>query len=647
MPARMPGANRTTASVAVLATAMMLLALLPATPLVVADKATAPTPLVDREDVRDAVMKGLTWLAGRQMADGSWEQSCGVTGLVLITYEAAGYDYTNQTVSRGLAYLRTWYNDTSGVMAASLLSYETSISLMAILGANDPQDAAKREKVTNALIGIQWTDAELNESVKDYAGGWPNNAGISDISNSQFAMLGLMAARLLNPSVAVPASVYEGMAKFASRCQNWPAANDMPWAHNASLPSYGDGGFVYNVLRSRTPLGEQMFESYGSITAAGLFVLLATGHDYTFPQTTAAREWLEREYTLSENPRMDGRGLYYYLWSMARALAMSPQDRVVDSAGNVREWRSEIVNAFRSIQRSDGGWNGNPNTDWREGEPELASMYALFTMEAAYLMVPNPSFELEVTGATSAKFISLEGAELATDAARGLTVTPTKLTATSPETFRKLWVDISGADGSTATVSAKGTWGQGRQATTSVQVALGGGGAWVFSATGGFAGPFGIHLQPYAGAPELKTSAGTTMYLKRGEVNVIDLKLTETTGSMNATGVDVVFSLASNATVSVDDQRVTVPKGGSKTVRLSIFVPADATEGAAGYMVVSSDVAPPVRVPVRYGEPEEEEGAPALYWALILVLFIAVIALIALPAVGRRRAKGGDDEPQG
>ncbi len=646
MLAQKPIVNRPNACVAVLATIMMLLALLPATPEVVADKATAPTPLVDREDVRDSVLRGLAWLSTKQRADGSWEESCGVTGLILITYEAAGYDYTNQTVSKGLAYLRTWYNETTGVMASSLLTYETAISLMAILGANDPQDAVKLEKVTNALVGIQWTDAELNESVKKYAGGWPNNAGISDMSNSQFAMLGLMTARLLNPSVAIPASVYEDMAKFAGNCQNWPAVNTMPWAHNASLPSYGDGGFVYNVLRSRTPLGEQMFESYGSITAAGLFVLLLAGHDYTSPRTMAARDWLEKEYTLSENPRVEGKGLYYYLWSMARAFALSPQDRVVDSAGNVRDWRSEIANAFMSIQRTDGGWDGNPFTGWREEEPELASMYALFTMEAAYLMVPNPKFDLEVIGATSAVFIDLEGAKLVTDAAKGLTVTPTKLTATDPEVFRKVWVDITGTDGSTATVSAKGTWGQGREAVTSAQVRLGADGARVLSATGGFAGPFGIHLQPYAGGPQLKTSAGKTLYLKRGEVNIIDLKLTETTGTANVSGVDVVLSLASNATVDVNDQHITVPKGGSTTVRLTIFVPEGAPEGDAGYMVVSSNVAPPVRVAVRFGEPEDDGGAPSLYWVLILVLFVVVMALIALPAMGRRRTKEGGDKPR-
>ena len=640
------GSSRLTILVTVCAALMLLLTMLPTTPVVVADKATAPTPLVDREDVRDAVLKGLAWLATRQGANGGWEDSLGVTALILTTYTGAGYDYTNQTVQRGLRYIRTFITE-EGFIAQSFPNYENAASMIAILGAGDPQDATLVDNITRAQLAIQYAPGSApNASTWWYPGGWPNYAGIPDVSNGNFAVWALMASRLLNPDVTIPQGTWDGTIRSVKLAQNWPAVNNMTWARNASLPSYGDGGFVYNSARSRTAAGEMKFESYGSITGGGLIMYLGSGHGYLNPETVAARDWLEREYNLAENPRMDGKGLYYYLWAMARALAMSPQDRLVDSAGNLRDWRSEIANAFSSIQRTDGGWTGNPFTGWREEEPEIAAIYALSTMEVAYLMAPNARYELEVSGASSAAFLDDEGAVLATDPAKGLTVTSTKLTATDPETFRKVWVDITGAAGATATVSAKGTWGQGRVAATSAQVGLGDGGAWVFSATGGFAGPFGIILQPFAGGPALKTSAGETLSLRRGEVNIINITLTETTGNANATGVDLVFSLASNATVSVSDQRVTVPKGGTMKMGLTVFVPADAPEGDAGFLVVSSDVSPPVRVAVKYVDEEDEEGAPPLYWVLILVLFIVVMALIALPAVGRRRAKGGGDKPQ-
>lgn len=637
--------SRRSIALAIAIVAVLLAApLLSVVPEARAEDAVQPATTVTPQAVRASVLKGLDWLADRQMADGSWGSSCGVTGLILLCYEAAGFDYTNPTVQRGLGYIRSYYNATNGWMASSFLCYETSISLMAILGAGDPQDAGKLAKVANAVIDIQFTKEELNVSVRNYTGGWPNNGGIVDMSNSQFAMLALQTSMLLNPAFAVPDRVFENATAFAMRCQNWAAVNPMPWAHNASKVSYNDGGFVYNFLRSRTPLGEQEFESYGSISAAGLFMYLLAGHGYGFPETAAARAWLERDYSLTENPRMGGKGTYYYLWTQARALAMSPQDQVVDGAGKAHDWRSDVASYFMGLQLANGGWSGNPEVGWREEEPDVASVYTILAMASACLLVPNPKFELEVTGASSARFIGLDGSVLATDAAKGLTVTPLKLACTDPETFRKVWVDIKGTDGATATVKATGTWGEGRKAESTASVLIGRNGARVFSATGGFAGPFGISLTPMSGGPLLKVSPGGRLELVRGRTTVIDLDVEETTGAANVAGLKVFAYLPSGASVDADAQLINVTRDGVGQLELTVFVPANATKGSVGRLVISADNAMPISIPVSYVDETSAATPPAVYWALILALFVAVVVLIALP--GMRRKPKEKDGPQ-
>lgn len=635
--------NRKGASRRTIALTFAIVATLVASPLLVwapparAQDATPPAPAVTPQQVRDAVMKGLAWLATQQAPDGSWATTDGMAGLALIAYEAAGFDYTNSTVQRGLGYVRSFYNDTSGKAFNSFFFYEQAISLMALLASGDPQDAARVPRMQSYLTSLQYTDpGKLNASTQVWLGGMQGSGGSPDLSTGQFYVLALQACMLQRPEIAVPSGFWDGILRYTMNCQNWPAVNPLPWAHNTSHGSYNDGGFVYNHYRGRTSLGDKAMESYGSITAAGLYLYLMAGHGYQFPETAAARLWGDDEYSMQVNPRMGGRGIYYYMWTLARAMAMSPQDLVVDGAGKVRDWRSDIAAHHLAVQRADGGWPGNNVSGWREEEPVLATIYSILALETAYLMAPNPSLELQVSGAASATFLDVDGAVLSTDVARGLTVTPTTLTCTDPETFRKVWVDMKGQDGATATVKATGTWGSGRKAESNASVTIGKHGARVFSGTGGFAGPFGIFLTAMSDGPMLRTDVGGRLDLVRGKTTVVDIDIEETTDVSNVTGLDVIARLPAGASVDADLESVNVTRGGVSTVELTVFVPANATKGSAGALVITSNNAPPIVIPVSYVDETEEEGPPAMYWTLVLVLFVVVALLIALPGMRRK-----------
>ncbi len=623
-------------------TSVLLVVLLMATsaavmaPSAMADETVRPTvPVVSRTDIEQSVVQGLDWLAAGQSPDGSWGLSVGVTGLVVLAFTGAGYDYTNQTVQRALAYMRPYYNPIEGTLADAFLNYESAISIMAMSAAGDPQDKSTIEGVTAFLQNLQFIDDTPYKMTKDwYYGGWPNYAGIADISNSQFALLGLQCAELYNPAIQLDPLVWEAATTFNHMCQNWPDLNTMPWAHNTSLPSQGDGGFVYNANRSRTPKGDDAFESYGSITAAGLFNYLVSGNDPTQPEVVAARKWLDARYTLSDNPNMERMGILYYLWTQTRVLAMSTQDWVVDGSGKLHDWRAEIAEHFMGIQGAEGGWPGSVNTDWREGEPELASMYALLALQAAYLMVPNPELTIALTGADSVAFIDPMGNELVSDATRGLEVTATTLSCTDPEVFRKIWISASGDTGTDLTVTATGTWGEGRSSSISKTVQVKGIGATFHVATGGFSGPFGIHITDFEDAPWLQTD-GPVIELVAGETKVVEIGLEETTGKAPIQMAMLVAYLPEGSVADVDFQGVEVSPDGKAVMGITISVPEDVDKNATWSLVITSATSPPVTLPVRFVDPEPEEGPTTLYWALILVLVLVTAVFFILPKLGR------------
>jgi hypothetical protein len=606
-------------------------------PSAVADETIPPLVSgVDPQDVQDSILQGLDWFAKNQGVDGGWSNSVGITGFIVICFANAGYDETNRTVSRALEFMRGFYNPLEGSMADSFLNYDTAISLVAMSAVGASEDMNVIEGMTDFLQYLQFGETKKMYNVTEewYPGGWPNYAGIPDVSNSQFALLGLQAADLYT-DIQVPATVWANATEFMHMCQNYPALNSMEWAHNESLPSQGDGGFVYNAYRSRTDLGEMAFESYGSITAGGLYSYLVCGNDPRQPEVAAAREWLESEYTIDHNPRMGGKGLFYYLWSLSRAMAISPDDWVVDSSGKLHDWRTEVATYFMDRQRSDGMWPGNGQIGWREEEPVLAGIYAILSMQAAYMTAPDPELAIEVEGASSVRFLDTTGRELVDDVSKGLTVTDNSLTCTDPETFRKVWVDVEGGAGGTATVTATGTWGDGRTSSTSRDLVLGNAGASAMVAANGATGPLGIHVVAFDRGPDLETVGKSTLELVQGQTAIVPLELVEASGEGPVVGAKLIIWSTDGLVADVDVQGIDIAPGGAGSLDLTISVDGDVSPGRVWHGAVVSSTAPPVPIKVKVVEPEEDWSPGAVYYVVIGAIVVLMLVFFALPRMGK------------
>jgi squalene-hopene/tetraprenyl-beta-curcumene cyclase len=66
---------------------------------------------------------------------------------------------------------------------------------------------------------------------------------------------------------------------------------------------------------------------------------------------------------------------------MARALNTLGLDAITTPDGTRHDWRHELGNKMLSLQRVDGSWINELDPRWFEGNPVLATAYALLVLD--------------------------------------------------------------------------------------------------------------------------------------------------------------------------------------------------------------------------------------------------------------------------
>src|SRR6185369_17122191 len=114
-----------------------------------------------KNELENAIGKGLSWLAGRQTPEGFWSQAehPAATGLVLTAFQGdpSGFykrKYESQ-IDKGYQYLIRNVKPDGGIYAKDLANYNTSISMMALLMANRPEFEPLLKKGRAFEIGLQ------------------------------------------------------------------------------------------------------------------------------------------------------------------------------------------------------------------------------------------------------------------------------------------------------------------------------------------------------------------------------------------------------------------------------------------------------------------------------------------------------------
>lgn len=328
----------------------------------------------------EVVSRAVAYLAASQTQDGSWSPRLGpgVTALVATSILRNGRSASDPMVARALEYLQGQVHADGGIYAKGFRyrNYETCLAILCFTSANRDGRYDKILRRAEGLVKqIQWDGSEgYDETSVSYGGAGYGKHARPDLSNTTFL---IDALKSLGRGPDDPA-IQKALA-FVSRCQNLETEhNDTKFA-----TLNPDGGFYYTVAAGGSSqagsTADGGLRSYGSMTYAGLKSMIYAGVGPDDPRVRAAYQWIKKHYTLVENPGMGGAGLYYYLHTLAKALDAVGQETLIDEQGISRHWRQELAAALATSQQPDGSW-ANTNPRWLEGDPQLATGYALLAL---------------------------------------------------------------------------------------------------------------------------------------------------------------------------------------------------------------------------------------------------------------------------
>jgi squalene-hopene/tetraprenyl-beta-curcumene cyclase len=359
--------------------------------------ATAPAPAdeISRtdarvcDDARRMIEKGAKYLLSTQEESGGWvaDRGPGVAALVLkALIQTPGIGAEHPAVKRGVAAVLESQRDDGGIYGADgmLKNYESSVTLSMLGVIPGTSYRAQIDRLQAFLKDLQWDETEgIPPDNPWYGGAGYGMSKRPDLSNTQ-----LMLDALRDSGLSKDDPAYRKALVFVQRCQMIGESNDQPFAKGST-----QGGFIYtpaNGGESKAMYveadGRKELRAYGSMSYAGLKSMLYAGLTKDDARVKAVLDWMQRHWTLEQNPNMPEaqarEGLFYYYHTLARALDACGERALTEASGRTRIWRHELVEQLRKMQNDDGSWVNDADR-WFEGYPQLTTAYALLALQAA------------------------------------------------------------------------------------------------------------------------------------------------------------------------------------------------------------------------------------------------------------------------
>jgi len=347
-----------------------------------------------RNEIRDSLNRSLVWLRAQQNADGSFGKDTlhpALTALPIIAFqrEPAGRFAKEEFVAKGYAYLRGFTQPDGGIYSKEngLANYNTSVCLLALVGANEPKDLDTLVKARAYVVGQQaggMAKPETDGGIGYGSIGASPKRGHPDLDNTVVALEALRATKhLIADKPGTKDLNWNAAIDFVARCQNLPS-NKQPWA---SGDADNKGGFIYypgfsNAGEVTLEGGGKALRSYGSMSYAGLLSFIYADVKSDDPRVTAAVAWLRKHYTLDENPGLEKSGYFYYLHLMAKGLTAAGITEL-EVGGKKSDWRLALAERLMKLQQQDGSWL-NDTARWKENNPVLVTTYCALTLEILY-----------------------------------------------------------------------------------------------------------------------------------------------------------------------------------------------------------------------------------------------------------------------
>ena len=327
-----------------------------------------------------AIEKGTKFLLSKQAADGHWSDAQmpaltalplwalstsfkGEAGLSSLVSEArkkaASFVLATQRPDGG------FYVPKPGRGGSGLGNYNTSVCLSALFDSG----LAPKAALLKARTYIASSQLEGDDTM---AGGFGydkvSRRRYADLSNTSYAM----------SAMAKTASLEEFRTDGKKADLDWDKA--LAFVENLMMKEGPDaGGAAYN---ERTPqagtetnkAGKVHLRAYGSMTYAAVLSMCSAKLNRGDPRVRQSLEYLNKYWSVEENPGMGNQGLYYFYDIMARALSAAGVDTVGD-----HNWKKELSAKVMSLQKPDGSWANDNNRFW-EADPVLCTSFALLVL---------------------------------------------------------------------------------------------------------------------------------------------------------------------------------------------------------------------------------------------------------------------------
>lgn len=260
-------------------------------------------------------------------------------------------------------------------------NYDTCAAIMALVRTKNPAYANMLKKAEGFIRGIQFDEGEGFDRDNPFYGGtgYTKNPKVSDMSNTGFA-IEAMHELGLEPDDPF----FQKALVFVQRVSNNPEVNDQTWAKEVTPENFG--GAVYRpapdpsrdeVDISKAGRARTGWRSYGSMTYHAFKSYIYAGLKKDDPAVKGALDWIEKNYTVDENPGVGKQGRFYYYRVLAKALEAWGADEI---AG--RRWAADLADKLVALQRPDGSWL-NTADRWQEGDPALVTAYSLDALTRA------------------------------------------------------------------------------------------------------------------------------------------------------------------------------------------------------------------------------------------------------------------------
>ena len=368
-----------------------------------------------QKEIDKAIAKGAKWLRGVQQRSGAFgavthrkeaHYEIGTSALAGLALLAAGDKAGDKSVDGVLAQCRKL--DKLRGQAGSRTTYDTSTLIMFVVEYYKPKQKKPRGRRGKSVERkAAQNPCELPDDVKAWVrdmatwlasqqkdtGGWGYPIHREDFSNTQYALLGLRAAR--DCGVKIAPTVFLKTLERALALQE----TEGPKVPRSLAPDR-PGGTIYKINagdRARGwPYRESEGSATGSMTSAGI-AIIAICHDALlkprrFPpyakslQNKAAQAmqdgfaWLETNWTLERNPGANAPNWhFYYLYGLERAGVLGGRNYIGE-----RDWYLLGARYLVDEQAADGRWStGALGTDEYEASDALDTAWAILFLKRA------------------------------------------------------------------------------------------------------------------------------------------------------------------------------------------------------------------------------------------------------------------------